>query len=1004
MSATNARRSGDDPFAILGVSQDCTPAELKHAYRVLARRYHPDVNPSPEAVEQMRRINLAFSRAQLQIEAAGREWQPAQPQAAPAVPRRASASAPAAAAPAAAAPDGRASARGPAASPVTVRARGEPLRVARGRATSALGWAAGAARRVAQAWHVSHWRRRLAAAAVGVAAIGMTILVVVALPRLHPDSPTTVTTIAPSVSGMLRLGATTAVNWQDTGTVTLTERLIARLPAGLHLNEGPQWSPDGTLVALSVTPAGAASGTASGTSSGTRGSSILLLHDGRQIGTISGTSGRWSPVDDTLAVLTNPGTDGVPQLEIVTLTTLGSPVVLDPHAGTHVAWSPDGTRLAYSANEQQALLVTRAVAGSSAVVMTAARGEHLIPIGWLRAMIVCLVHAGNAASLIEVDAATHHVTPVAGLGALAGDPLVVNDAIVYAPKTTHPAPVTLDRLQPAAQSSVTLTGISAVRFLSGWSPDDAWLAASPAPSGTQSSELCVAHASAAATNLTASSWSLHCLRLPGTLFGATWEPRSSTLSYVRSAAPNGPLELRALGVRLSDGALGVRPRGTPSPASNPGWLLAALIAGLGRRGPRRHTTTAASVNQPAGSAAAPRAAPHAGAHMLRIAVISEILRWPPDEGLKRIALALVQHLARYANVMAISTRAPRPGADPYPVVTVAANRSFIQPRLWLRLRQFSPDVVCYIPGSGLTAFSLVRALALRLGLNLLGKRAVLALVSVQPKRFGRLHASIFRLLEPLLVIVQSGRRGLEFRALGCRVHAFTGAVDVEVFKPAATDARARLRREWGIPPESFVALHVGHLRPSRNLDALAALRLRCPDVTLLLAASTSTRRDLALEQSLLSAGIRVIKSYVPQIECLYQLADCYVFPVQASHGSAELPLSVLEALACGLPVATTRFGALDESLPQGPAVRYFESTDELADSVRQFMQAPPTATVARQLALMYGWDHATQALVGDLESLMASAEPVRRTRHWRAREQAHLAGDRAARAETPLDA
>lgn len=49
-----------DYYATLGVARDATPEELKRAYRKLARQYHPDVNPDPEAQEKFKEISVAY--------------------------------------------------------------------------------------------------------------------------------------------------------------------------------------------------------------------------------------------------------------------------------------------------------------------------------------------------------------------------------------------------------------------------------------------------------------------------------------------------------------------------------------------------------------------------------------------------------------------------------------------------------------------------------------------------------------------------------------------------------------------------------------------------------------------------------------------------------------------------------------------------------------------------------------------------------------------------------
>ncbi|MDP3724492.1 MAG: DnaJ C-terminal domain-containing protein [bacterium] len=49
-----------DYYDVLGLSKDATDAEIKAAYRKLARQHHPDVNKSPDAEEKFKEVNEAF--------------------------------------------------------------------------------------------------------------------------------------------------------------------------------------------------------------------------------------------------------------------------------------------------------------------------------------------------------------------------------------------------------------------------------------------------------------------------------------------------------------------------------------------------------------------------------------------------------------------------------------------------------------------------------------------------------------------------------------------------------------------------------------------------------------------------------------------------------------------------------------------------------------------------------------------------------------------------------
>lgn len=70
-----------DPYKVLGVSPDASDEEVKQAYRRLAKKYHPDLNPGDaEAAKRMQEVNAAYEQIKNPEKAAadrgGTGWDP----------------------------------------------------------------------------------------------------------------------------------------------------------------------------------------------------------------------------------------------------------------------------------------------------------------------------------------------------------------------------------------------------------------------------------------------------------------------------------------------------------------------------------------------------------------------------------------------------------------------------------------------------------------------------------------------------------------------------------------------------------------------------------------------------------------------------------------------------------------------------------------------------------------------------------------------------------------
>lgn len=136
-----------------------------------------------------------------------------------------------------------------------------------------------------------------------------------------------------------------------------------------------------------------------------------------------------------------------------------------------------------------------------------------------------------------------------------------------------------------------------------------------------------------------------------------------------------------------------------------------------------------------------------------------------------------------------------------------------------------------------------------------------------------------------------------------------------------------------------VLLHVGHLKRNRGLDVLAEVK-RClgEQIEVVVQGGPALPTDAAVVKDLEASGVKVRRDFEPELARLYRAADLYVFPVhESSAGAIELPLGVLEAVACQTPVLTTDFGVIKQALEGVPGVTVCRQ-DEFVDVLRTLLE------------------------------------------------------------------
>ena len=215
------------------------------------------------------------------------------------------------------------------------------------------------------------------------------------------------------------------------------------------------------------------------------------------------------------------------------------------------------------------------------------------------------------------------------------------------------------------------------------------------------------------------------------------------------------------------------------------------------------------------------------------------------------------------------------------------------------------------------------------------------MIALQPKPLKNWQRHAVKCIKPLTVLTPSPLLKQQLEAMGINTVLIPLITDLTVFKPLDTRERKKtLRAKYGISLDAFVVTHVGHLNHGRNLTSL--MPLQTAHVQVVIVGSSSTPEDAigpaSLKAELENKGAIILDRFIERIEEIYQLSDLYVFPVEDQNSSIGMPLSILEARACGIPVLTTDFGGVKQFLDDDFGGIYYSKPEDFVQAVKKIQE------------------------------------------------------------------
>lgn len=235
----------------------------------------------------------------------------------------------------------------------------------------------------------------------------------------------------------------------------------------------------------------------------------------------------------------------------------------------------------------------------------------------------------------------------------------------------------------------------------------------------------------------------------------------------------------------------------------------------------------------------------------------------------------------------------------------------------------------------------------------------------------KITAAYYNRCQLVLSPTQSLADALVEQGLKKSVVILQNSIDMNLFRPIANDkAKKQLKKQFGIKDASLI--FEGRLSYEKSLDqviqAFALMLKKRPNLTLMLAGDGPERQKLEKLAEELKITDKVIftgfLSYGKKIVEAYQTNDIYI----TASKSENMPVAILEAMGCGLPIIAVKERGLAELVKEN-INGFFAQTDNPADIAEKTLDLITNpqllkkfSAASRSLALQYSHEHVNATL------------------------------------------